>query len=172
MPEANDAKPFGSRPPDEARGDALALLESDHAFVQAMFERFENEKDRATPPELRALAAAICRALTVHARIEEEIFYPAVREACDDCADLLDEAELEHADAKDLIAEIEHDTEGFVPRVTLLKERTAHHVEEEQDELFPKVRVTKLDLDALGKQLEVRKKELMSAPPDEIASAA
>lgn len=107
----------------------------------------------------------ICEALTVHAQIEEEIFYPAAREAIDD-DDLLDEAEVEHASAKQLIAEIQSMTVEdrlFDAKVTVLGEYINHHVEEEESEMFPEARSSDLDLKKLGAQLEERKAELMAA---------
>ena len=166
MPATNDAKPLDSRRTDEAPVDALTLLETDHAAVQVMFDRFENQKNSsASLKTLRPLAEEILHALRVHAQIEEEIFYPAVREACDDCADLLDEAEVDHAEVKHLIAAIEQDPDSFDDRIHVLAEDVEDHVDEEQHKLFPMVRGTNLDLNALGKQLAMRKKELMSIPP-------
>lgn len=103
--------------------------------------------------------------LTVHATIEEEIFYPAAYEALDD-DDLLDEAEVEHASAKALIAEIEASQVGeplFDAKVTVLGEYIDHHVQEEEKELFPECRASGMDLKALGEQLAARKAELMAA---------
>jgi hemerythrin-like domain-containing protein len=100
----------------------------------------------------------------VHATIEEEIFYPAAREGIKD-EDLVDEATVEHASAKDLIAQIqqsEPDEELYDAKVKVLGEYIDHHVKEEEGELFPQARRAKLDLDALGEQLLERKSELMS----------
>jgi hemerythrin-like domain-containing protein len=100
----------------------------------------------------------------VHAQIEEEIFYPAAREAMKD-QDLLDEAEVEHASAKELIAQIEAMQAGqelFDARVTVLGEYIRHHVKEEQNEIFPKLKKADIDLKGLGAQLAERKQALMN----------
>jgi hemerythrin-like domain-containing protein len=113
------------------------------------------------------LAHQICNELTVHAQIEEEIFYPALRAALKD-TDMLAEAEVEHASAKDLIAQIEGASaadEMFDAKVTVLGEYIDHHVKEERNEMFPKARAArKLDLIALRDQLQARKEELMGEP--------
>lgn len=148
-----------------ARGatDAIALLKNDHKEVMTLFKTYEKmHKAEGPAAERSALATEICRMLTVHATIEEEIFYPAVRAAGVD-ADLLDEAQVEHASAKELIAQIESmdaDDALYDAKVTVLGEYVDHHVAEEQDELFPKVRKAKLDLKALGEELQSRKDEL------------
>lgn len=141
--------------------DAIKLLKDDHREVKAYFKQYENLEDDA---EKQALADRICLALTVHAQIEEEIYYPATREAIDD-DDLLDEAEVEHASAKQLIAEIQAMKAGdrlFDAKVTVLGEYIDHHVEEEESEMFPESRDSDLDLKALGAQLAERKAELMA----------
>jgi hemerythrin superfamily protein len=141
--------------------DALALLRADHQLVQGLFDKFE--KTRAEDRK-SALAEQICNELTVHTQIEEEIFYPAVREAIRD-TDLLDEATVEHQSAKDLIEQIQSGGSGdelFEAKVTVLGEYVKHHVREEQNELFPQVRKTRLDLKALGQQLMQRKEALMA----------
>jgi len=112
-----------------------------------------------------ALAARICRELTVHAQIEEEIFYPAAREVLRD-EDLIDEATVEHASAKDLIAQIESSSPGddlFDAKVKVLGEYINHHVKEEQNELFPKMRQTSLDLTEIGQRMMARKQELLES---------
>jgi hemerythrin superfamily protein len=141
--------------------DAIALLRADHSKVEDLFEQFEkarNDDRKAT------LAKNICLELKVHTQIEEEIFYPAVHEALPKQEDLLDEAEVEHASAKELISQIESGGPGdelWDAKVTVLGEYVKHHVKEEQNEMFPKVKKTKLDLVALGAQLEQRKSELL-----------
>ena len=120
----------------------------------------------ARPKDACALLDAdqICQELTVHATIEEEIFYPAVRQAIKDDA-LMNEAKVEHASAKDLIAQIkamDADDEMFDAKVTVLGEYIDHHVKEERNEMFAKARKTKLDLVKLGEQLLQRKQELMA----------
>ena len=140
--------------------DAIALLRADHQLVQGLFDQFEKTR---SDDRKGKLAQQICQELTVHAQIEEEIFYPAARGVLRD-EDLLDEATVEHQGAKDLIAQIESSRPGaelFDAKVTVLGEYVKHHVKEEQNEMFPKIRKTKLDLKALGEQLQARKTELM-----------
>jgi hemerythrin superfamily protein len=148
-----------------ARSDATALLERDHAEVKKLFKQYQKlagaEADGA---QRKALAGQICMMLTVHATVEEEIFYPAAREA-EVGDDLLDEAEVEHASAKDLIAQIQSmgpDDELYDAKVTVLGEYIDHHVEEEENEMFPKCRRAKMDLAELATALTERKAELMA----------
>jgi hemerythrin-like domain-containing protein len=140
--------------------DAIALLRADHKTVKDLFEQFEKtRKDERK----QALAEQICNELTVHAQIEEEIFYPAARDAIRE-EDLVDEATVEHQSAKDLIAQIRGGSasdELWEAKVKVLGEYIDHHVKEEQNEMFPQVKKTKLDLKALGEQLMARKTELM-----------
>ena len=141
--------------------DALALLKADHDLVQDLFEKFDKAK---TEKQKATLAEQICTELTIHAQIEEEIFYPAVREAIGE-DDLMDEADIEHAGAKDLIAQIEASAPGedhFDAKVTVLGEYIKHHVKEEESEMFPKVRKSDLDLKELGAEMSDRKAELQS----------
>lgn len=145
----------------DAPPDALALLKADHKEVSGWFEDFEDAEGDAAKS---ALVAKICLALKVHTRIEEEIFYPAAREATKD-DDLLDEAVVEHAGAKDLIAQLEGMKPGddlYDAKVKVLGEQIAHHVEEEETELFPESKQAKMDLVALGAQMAERKAALMS----------
>jgi hypothetical protein len=140
--------------------DAIALLEADHWEVDGYFDAFEAATDEF---EKKALADKICLALKVHTQIEEELFYPPAREKTGD-ADLLDEAIVEHTGAKTLIAQIEAMAPGqplYDATMKVLAEQVRHHVEEEETELFPEVRETKLNLDALGAKLAARKAELM-----------
>jgi hemerythrin-like domain-containing protein len=145
-----------------AANDAIALLKADHKEVADLLERFE--KARAATKQ--KIAQQICDALTVHAQIEEQIFYPAAREALgDEGEDLLNEAKVEHESLKELIAKIESsssDEELFDAHVKVLGEYVKHHVKEEQNELFPKCRKSDMDLVALGTELAARKKELKS----------
>jgi len=152
------------RKPAPRRTDAISLLKADHDEVSEMFEQFEGTSRKQ--PDTRqkaALAQKICEALTIHAQIEEEIFYPACQEMVDDAEDLLAEAKVEHQSLKELIAKIENaqpGTEDFDAEVTVLGEYVKHHVKEEQTQLFPKVRKSEMDLEAVGEQLEARKQEL------------
>ena len=139
---------------------ALDLLEEDHTQVDGLFEKFEQLENAG---EKKELALEICLALRVHAQIEEEIFYPAVREAIEN-TDRIDEAIVEHAAAKQLIAEIEGmdaSDELYDAKVTVLNEQVLHHIEEEEDELFPEVESSELDLETLGKKMAERKAALL-----------
>ncbi len=153
--------------------DAIALLRMDHEAVKKLFKQFEKSEDAGEKMEV---AATICKELTVHATIEEEIFYPAAREALgQEESDLMDEAEVEHASAKDLIAQIEAgspDDDLWESKVTVLGEYIDHHVKEEHDEMFPKVRKSEIDLKALGEQLEARKSKLTELADKNAASRA
>lgn len=140
--------------------DAVALLKRDHSAVKKLFARFEDAEEATK----QALAERICKMLTIHATIEEEIFYPAAREALAD-EELLDEAQVEHGSAKELIAKIEAMRVGepkFDANVIVLGEYINHHVKEEHDELFPRVQRTRIDLDRLGQRLAARKEQLMN----------
>lgn len=144
-----------------AGSDALGLLIEDHERVRQLFEQFEG----ADRPGKRALAHQICQELKIHAQIEEEIFYPAARQALDD-EDLVDEAVEEHAEAKQLIARIEAagaDEAEVETTVLELREAIEHHVDEEEGEMFPQVRSTGVDLVALGGQLADRKRQLKTS---------
>jgi len=147
------------------RADATTLLAKDHKDVKALFKRYEKlSKAEADGSERQELAEQICEMLTVHAQIEEEIFYPAVREA-DVEEDLMDEAEVEHASAKDLISQIRSmspEDDLYDAKVTVLGEYINHHVAEEEGQMFPKARRAKVDLEGLAGQLKERKDALMS----------
>ncbi|MDQ6627554.1 MAG: hemerythrin domain-containing protein [Pseudomonadota bacterium] len=148
-----------------AKKDATILLQRDHKEVNGLFKQYKKLVDSdADGSERQDLAEQICMLLTVHATIEEEIFYPAAREAeVDD--DLLDEADVEHASAKALIAQIQSmgpDDDLYDAKVTVLGEYIAHHVGEEEGEMFPKCRRAGMDLAALAAQLAERKTELMA----------
>jgi len=142
--------------------DAIALLRADHKKVSALFDEFE--KTRASSRK-KAIVAEICQELTVHTALEEEIFYPAVKDALKD-HELVPEANVEHASVKDLIAQVEGvepDGEVYDARVKVMGEFVKHHVKEEQNEMFPKAQKTKLDLVALRDQMMARKEELLAA---------
>ena len=148
--------------PTATEMDAIALLTEDHAKVKAMFEQYEGLGDRAHATKQK-LAMQICAELTKHATAEEEIFYPAVREASKENEDLVDEATVEHASAKDLIEQImsmDSSDELFDAKVKVLSEQIEHHVEEEEGEMFPKARKAGLDLVALGEEIQARKDEI------------
>ena len=141
--------------------DPISLLVSDHQTVKALFEQFEELSDRSKVSK-KKVADAICRALLIHAQIEEEIFYPAVKEVIDS-DELMDEAEVEHASAKELIEQIQDmdpDDDLYDAKVKVLSEQIEHHVREEEDEMFPSVRKTRLDLVTLGEEMSERKEQL------------
>ena len=143
--------------------DAIALLTADHKAVKGLFKEFEDlTKQDDTDEQKAELVQKICNELTVHARLEEELFYPAVRDAIDD-DDLMDEADIEHASAKDLIAqlsELEPGDDHYDARVTVLGEYIDHHVKEEENELFPKARKADANTVELGEQIAERREEL------------
>jgi hemerythrin superfamily protein len=141
--------------------EATALLRADHKAVASLFEQYESAR---SPSKKKALVAQICMELTVHAQIEEEIFYPQVKAALQD-KELIPEATVEHATLKDLIAQLEDgepDDELYDAKVKVLSEYVAHHVKEEQNEIFPKVKASNLDLQAIGEQLLQRKEQLLA----------
>ena len=147
--------------------DACTLLDTDHKAVKKMFKTYEElagSKARGAAQKKLELAHQICQELTVHATVEEEIFYPALREALKE-TDILAEAEVEHAGAKDLIAQIEAMEEAdemFDAKVKVLGEYVDHHVKEERGQIFPKARAArKLDLLAMRDAMMARKEELM-----------
>lgn len=142
---------------------AIKLLKSDHDAVDAVFKVLDTLKEDAEPEEIGEIVEKACAMLTVHAQIEEEIFYPAVRDGVDDVDDLLNEADVEHGTLKDLIARLEQmdpSDEMYGANATVLAEYVKHHVKEEEGELFPNVAKSDLDLEALGAQLASRKQEL------------
>jgi hemerythrin superfamily protein len=142
--------------------DAIELLTQQHREVKEMFDRFENMTDRAKVSK-KKLADEICNALIMHTTIEEEIYYPATREASEETEDMVDEAVVEHASAKDLIAQIMEMDPGddlYDAKVKVLGELVEHHVQEEEEEMFPKTRELKLDLKALGQEMKARQMEI------------
>jgi len=149
--------------------DAITLLMKDHREVEALFKKFEEAKDDNS--EKADIVAQICDALSDHAAIEEEIFYPAAREALSEKGeDLLDEAEVEHASIKSLVEQLEEaepDDELYDAKVKVLTEYVKHHVKEEEGEMFPKVKKTDLDLGQLGAEMFERKTELMAEADEE-----
>lgn len=141
--------------------EATALLKADHKLVSMLFEQYESARSST---KKKAIVSQICTELTVHAQIEEEIFYPQVKAALKD-KELIPEATVEHATLKELIAQIEDgepDDEMYDAKVKVLSEYVKHHVKEEQNEIFPKAKASKLDMHALGEQLMQRKEELLS----------
>lgn len=150
----------------QRQNDAIALLKADHREAEKLFEQFEKARD---DDRKEMLAKQVCRALTVHALIEEEIFYPAFLAATQDL-EIHHEAEVEHEGAKKLIAEIEAsgpDDEYFDAKVTVLSEMIKHHVKEEEQPggMFSEARKADMDLESLGERLAARKAELMDEMP-------
>lgn len=159
------------------KADAIALLKADHRKVEDLFGKFENATKAETK---RSLAMKICTELSVHATLEEEIFYPACKDAVDE--DKRNEAYVEHDEAKVLIAELvgsDPENEFYDAKMTVLSEEIAHHIKEEEqpgDGFFAQARHAGIDMDALGEQLAARKKELLAEidenglPPPETRS--
>lgn len=140
-----------------------SILKEDHEKVLKMFKDYEKLKsDSGTPAKKQELAYRICEELKVHTQVEEELYYPRVREATDKDS-LLNEAQVEHASAEDLIKQIESmspDDRLFDAKVKVLGEYVQHHIKEEQDEMFPLAKKAEVDTAELGQQLLERKEEL------------
>ena len=155
-------------PPKSSPKDAIDLLVADHSAAGKCFKQYETLMKKSAPAEQRkALADKVCAMLTVHTQIEEEIFYPAAREAGLD-EDMMDEAWVEHDGAKSLIAWIlssRPSDDYYDAKVKVLGDIVEHHVIEEHTEMFPKCRRSTMDLVGLRVQLDARKKELEAAKP-------
>jgi hemerythrin superfamily protein len=149
--------------PKTSPNDAVKLLEADHRQVEKWFKEYEATNGEKTKTKL---VDQILTALKVHTQIEEEIFYPVSREFLDsEGEEMVDEAVVEHASAKNLMAEIEGMEVGdelFDAKVKVLSELIEHHVEEEEKEYFPETRKTEMDMEAVGAQMKARKEELMA----------
>lgn len=149
---------------DNSKPDAIALLKADHRKVEDLFEKFKSAKGDG---KKKSLAEEICKELTIHAKIEEDIFYPACEGAVDE--DLLKEAYVEHDGAKVLIAEIEAggpDDSYYDAKVKVLSEMIEHHVEEEEkrvEGMFSQAKSAGLPMDDLGERLAAEKEELMAS---------
>ena len=143
---------------------AIEMLKEDHAKVQKAFKEFE-KLDREDSETMKQMVQSVCEDLKVHATLEEEIFYPAVREAIED-EDIMNEASVEHETAKMLIEQLENmepDDPNYYATFTVLGEYVMHHVKEEEGEMFPEAKKAKaLDLDELGERMRARKEELTS----------
>ena len=145
----------------EGKQDAIVLLREDHRAVEELFEEFEKAEGDGRKQKL---AEEICLALSVHAQIEEELFYPACEGKVEE--DLLKESYVEHDGAKVLIAEIiagGPDDEFYDSKVKVLSEEIEHHVEEEEKPktgVFAQARDSDIDLATLGEQMAARKQEL------------
>ena len=147
----------------QAARNAFDVLEEDHREVEEWFDEYDELKE-SDEDRKAELAEKICLALKVHAQIEEEIFYPQAREASGD-NDLINEAVVEHATVKNLISEIEEMEVGeelYDAKIRVLGEMVKQHIKEEEEELFPELQSTKMDLDAVGKELAERKQDLMA----------
>jgi hemerythrin superfamily protein len=142
---------------------AIDLLKDDHEKVKKAFKEFE-KMDRSDTETCRQLVRSVCEDLRVHTTLEEEIFYPAVREAIDD-EDIMNEASVEHETAKTLIEQLENmepDDPNYHATFTVLGVYVLHHVKEEEGEMFPQAKKAEgLDLEALGEQMRARKEELV-----------
>jgi hemerythrin-like domain-containing protein len=145
--------------------DAIALLKEDHKKVKDLFDKFEKAKNS---DEKERICQEAIKELKIHTTIEEEIFYPTVRQALgqeEEDAELLNEAAEEHRVAKTIIEALEDmsaDDEDFEAKFTVLAENVRHHIKEEEGELFPEARDADLDFKELGGKMQGRKEELMS----------
>lgn len=162
------------KPKSGAAIDALELLKADHEKVKNLFREFENLKGSDDDDKRKSeLVDDICYELTVHTMIEEEIFYPVLRAVIDD-DDMMDEAEVEHTGARDLISQLDVMYPGddhFDTTVTVLGEEIASHIDWEENDMFDAARRAGIDLDDLADQLSARKEELdddLSSPPSPI----
>ena len=143
--------------------NAISLLKSDHRMVEDMFKQIESTRDDA---ELAELVVALQTALSVHTRIEEEVFYPALRASVAEAGDLLDEAAVEHGSAKHFLIDLStstNDDRFYRARLKVLKEHVNHHVKEEEEKLMPMAESSDMDLDELGALLSERRETLMTA---------
>ncbi|MDN3919975.1 hemerythrin domain-containing protein [Roseateles violae] len=167
MPTPAKASPSPARPAARSAArparqpDAIAILREDHKKVAALFEQYEHARSASVK---RRLVETICHELKVHTAIEEEVFYPAFKAALKD-KELVPEARVEHASVKSLIEQVEGrepDGEDFDAKLKVMGEFVKHHVKEEQNEMFPKARKSRLDLVELGRLMAERKQQLMA----------
>jgi hemerythrin superfamily protein len=161
-----------SNDPVRKNKDAIAFLRADHKLIREFFKEYEKT---CSSFRKKKIVAALCRELSVHVRIEEEIFYPAFKKALK-AKELIAEATVEHATLKGLIAQVEGvepDGEMFDAKIKVMSKYVKHHFKEEQNEIFPKARNCKLDLVELGRQLAERKAQLSGCnPPPKILMPA
>ena len=146
---------------------AIELLKEQHDKVKKAFKEFE-KLDREDTEAQQQLVQSVCEDLKLHTTLEEELFYPAAREAIDD-EDILNEAQIEHETAKMLIEQLENmgpEDPNFHATFTVLGEYVLHHVKEEEGEMFPQVKKTDLDLEELGARMRSRMEELLGAPEE------
>jgi hemerythrin superfamily protein len=172
--KAAETKPKTSKDSNSKNGDGLKLvskpmdvvqiLHRDHQTVAEMFFQYTQlEED----DEKKELVAEIIKELSIHAQVEEELVYPAIR-AAEDSEDMMDEADTEHHVVKYLLAELsemEPDDDHYDSKVTVLCELVNHHVQEEEKEIFEKLEDADLDLEELGSKVMSRKEELSAKPP-------
>jgi hemerythrin superfamily protein len=163
--KSDDDKDRNEATTDAGENDAIDMLTEDHQRVSDMFEEYESVKDDEDDGDKIQRVQEICLELTIHSTVEEEIFYPAAREALgEDGADLLDEAEVEHSSVKDLIVQLSESQPSedlYDAKVKVLSEYVKHHVNEEEGELFPKLREAEdFDVAAIGEEMAERKQEL------------
>lgn len=143
--------------------DAISLLKDDHQNVKKAFKEFQELGAQAYKTK-KSLADKICKELVAHTKIEEEIFYPEFQKAVSSSKGLVNEAKVEHDTAKDLIDQIgrmDAEEELFDAKVKVLSEYVEHHIKEEEDEMFPLVKKTDMDLADLGKRMQERKEKLL-----------
>ncbi|UXY15124.1 hemerythrin domain-containing protein [Chitiniphilus purpureus] len=164
---ATRSRSSGTQAKRATRSDAVKSLKDDHARVKKLFQAFQAAKEKGAVEEKTRIAAETCMELKIHTQLEEEIFYPALRAALREEGELLDEAEIEHASAKELIAQLEGNRDVKSTRYDalymVLSEYVQHHVKEEEKEMFAKARSAKsLDLQALGETMAQRREELMA----------
>lgn len=151
----------------KTKREAMVLLKKDHDAVRRLFERFDKVE---TGIERKEIVREACAELKVHAAVEEELFYPALRQKMEDGDGLLDRADEEHHEVKILVAELElmsGDEDNFRAKFTLLAERARLHFKEEELKIFPKARRTVIDFDALGERIHARRLDLITegVPP-------
>lgn len=143
--------------------DALQMLADDHRSVEALFEKYDNARGEVAQ---RKIVQQICEELTIHAMVEEQVFYPAIRDAVED--DMMDEAQVEHDSAKTLILSLQQGEPSdayYDAKVSVLKEQVEHHVYEEERQrgsIFSQVRKADIDLVALGAEMAELKQKLMA----------
>jgi hemerythrin superfamily protein len=150
----------------QSESDAIEMLKNDHKEVDVLFQEYESSKEKAKPAAKSRIARLICQLLTIHAALEEEIFYPMVRKHGAEMKTLADEAAVEHQTLKDIIGRLESASPSdplYDAGVKVLNEYVKHHVKEEEGELFPKARASSIDLDALGQRIKSRKAQLEDA---------
>jgi hemerythrin superfamily protein len=161
----NSTSQHGHRKSTTAGRDAVSFLTNQHRDVEELFTQFEKLGNAASPEEKEPIVRTACEMLSIHAAIEEEIFYPTARDV-DDTESLLNQAEVEHLTLQDLVAELDAmdaTDDLFAATFSVLAEYVKHHVKEEEGELFPRVEKSDLDLDALGEELAARAHELAVA---------